>query len=315
VAVRGVDHEEVDVGRHEALDAVVVVDTDGRADAQAAALVGRGAGVGLEVVEVLHRDQPAQPVVAVGDDQLLDLVLEEQVTRLVERGPGGRDDEPLGGHHVGHGRVRPGLEAAVAPREDPDHGVALDDRQARDGVLGHDRARLLHRRAGRQRDRVLDDAVGGALDLLHLSHLPLDREVAVHDAEAPLAGERDGQPPAGDGVHRRRHQRDVERDVARHPGVHVGAAGEDVRVLRDQEDVVEGQAFERAVRGGLVRRIHGSQGARARTDPGALPNGQGSVRSSPRRPVGRPRRVAGRGFPGRDPVRRRRGRRASVRVG
>ena len=71
---------------------------------------------------------------------------------------------------------------------------------------------------GRQRHRLDDHARLGALDLVDLADLLLDRQVAVDDAETPLARQGDRHPRLGDGVHGRGEDRDGERDRLRQPG-------------------------------------------------------------------------------------------------
>jgi hypothetical protein len=56
------------------------------------------------------------------------------------------------------------------------------------------------------------------LDARHLGRLLLGRQVLVHDADAAFLGDRDCQARFGDGVHRGRHQRQVQRNVARQAG-------------------------------------------------------------------------------------------------
>ena len=57
----------------------------------------------------------------------------------------------------------------------------------------------------------------GALDLVDLGDLVLDRQVPVDDADPTLPRQRDRQARLGDGVHRRGDDRDLERDRRRQP--------------------------------------------------------------------------------------------------
>jgi hypothetical protein len=150
-------------------------------------------------------------------------------------------------------RVVARLEAAVAARQDADHRLRPRRSAGPRCCARHDLARLAHRRARRQRDRVEDHAVGRALDLVDLADLAFDREVAVDDADAALARQRDGQLLLGDRVHRRRGERDVDRDVAREARRERGVARDEVGVARDEQDVVERQAFGEAA---LIADLH-----------------------------------------------------------
>jgi hypothetical protein len=69
------------------------------------------------------------------------------------------------------------------------------------------------------------------------------------DAAAPREGDR--HPRLGDGVHRRGDERDLERDRARQARGRDDVVREDRRLGRDEQDVVEGEAFLRE----LVPRI------------------------------------------------------------
>jgi len=63
----------------------------------------------------------------------------------------------------------------------------------------------------------------------------------VNDAEAALLRNRDGQARVGDRIHRRREQRDVERDRAGEAGCEGNVAGNDAGVGGNEQDVVESQ--------------------------------------------------------------------------
>jgi hypothetical protein len=263
VPVGGVDHQHVDARLDQPLGALVVVHADGRAHAQPPALVAQRLRVLLQLLQVLHRDQTRQAHAVVDDQELLDLVLVQPVARLLERGAGRRAHQLLAGHHPGHRRVVGGLEAAVAAGQDPDHRVALDDRQARDAVLLHDRPRLAEGGRGRKRHRVEDHAVGAALDLVDLGDLLGHAEVAVDDPDAPLARQRHGQRHLGDGVHGGRGQGDVELDVPGEAARDVDIGGHDVGAAGHQEDVVERESEARFFSG------HGA-GGRVSRAPGPV---------------------------------------------
>ena len=62
--------------------------TDRCAGAQTAARVHSGVGILLEHLDVLHRDEALQSPCPIDEDQLLDLVAEQELTRLFERGRG-----------------------------------------------------------------------------------------------------------------------------------------------------------------------------------------------------------------------------------
>ena len=119
----------------------------------------------------------------------------------------------------------------------------VGDRHAGHLVVRHQLERVADERVGRQRDRLDDHPRLGALHLVDLGDLVLDREVAVDDADAALARERDREPRLGDRVHRRRDDRDAELDRAREPRARRDVVRQHARLGRHEQDVVEGEAF------------------------------------------------------------------------
>jgi len=67
------------------------------------------------------------------------------------------------------------------------------------------------------------------LDLAHLVGLRLGGEVLVDDADAADLRHGDRHGRLGDGVHRRRHQRDAELDGTGEARARVGLVGQDRR--------------------------------------------------------------------------------------
>ena len=110
-------------------------------------------------------------------------------------------------------------------------------------VRRHQFERVGDERVGRERDGFHDHPRLGALDLVDLPDLGLDREVAVDHSQTSLTGQRDGEPGFGDGVHRRRDDRDLDRDSASEPRRSGNVVRENTRLGRDEQDVVEGQPF------------------------------------------------------------------------
>ena len=61
-------------------------------------------GILHRLLDVLDGDQPLQPVVAIDDEQLLDLVLVQDLARRVERRADRHGDQRLARHDVGDRR-------------------------------------------------------------------------------------------------------------------------------------------------------------------------------------------------------------------
>ena len=88
-------------------------------------------------------------------------------------------------------------------------------------------------------------------------------QVLVDDPETAKLGHGDGHGGLGDGVHRRRDDRDVERDGAGEAGAGVGGGGQDLGVAGNQQHVVEGERLVDAGGGeapGILARRSGCLG-------------------------------------------------------
>ena len=157
----------------------------------------------------------------------------------------GDGHEPFRGHHVldEHGQVF--LEAHVAVGHDADkpafgvrHGDSAD-------VVGlHQGKRVSHRLVFVDGHRVVDHTAFGTFDLAHFGGLLCNRHILVDHSDAALAGKRNSHRSFGYGVHRSGHYRYVEGDVPGEPGMQVHLPGQDFRVCRNEQYVVECQSFQ-----------------------------------------------------------------------
>ena len=97
VAVRRVDDERVDVGRHQRLGALhrVARDAYGRCHPQPSQRVLARVRVLDGFLDVFDGDQPLQPERLIDDQQLLDLVLVQDLPRFLERRPDRNRDQVL----------------------------------------------------------------------------------------------------------------------------------------------------------------------------------------------------------------------------
>jgi len=90
----------------------------------------------------------------------------------------------------------------------------------------------------------LDDHSGlGALHLVDLRHLRVDRQVAVDDPDPTFTRQRDREPRLGDRVHRSGDDRDLDRDAARQSRRGRDLVRQHARLGRNEQNVVERQPF------------------------------------------------------------------------
>ena len=249
VAVRGVDHDRIYSDSRECLDTrlQIFTDTDGRRDTQASARITSGVRELLTLHDVFHGDEAAQPSLCIDERKFLDAVLLQQLLGLLERRALRCGHETLTRHEVADGPlvVVGRAEAHVAVGEDSDqHAVTVGDRHARNLEAVHQLLGIVERGGRRQRDRVGDHARLRALHLLHFCRLVFDGEIAMHHAEAAATRHGDREARLGHAVHRGRHERHAEHDVAREGGGGVDLVGQHVAEAGHQHHVVEREALE-----------------------------------------------------------------------
>ena len=253
MAVRGVDDEAVDAGRHQELGALesLVADRGRGGDAQAPVPVLGGVGMGGRLLDVLDGDEADAARRLVDDDKLLDPMLMQEPARLVAADPL-PDRHHLAGHQFGDRLARIVGEAHVAIGEDADElrrlavRAALDHRNSRDRGAPHDGERVGQRRVGKDGDRIDHHAALEALDLAHFLGLVGGLEIAVDDPDAARLRHGDGEPRLGDGVHRRGDDRQVEPDRAGEPRPDIGGARHDRAMAGAQQHVVEREPLGKA---------------------------------------------------------------------
>ena len=128
-------------------------------------------------------------------------------------------DEVVLGHDIADGFVHVMLETEVAVGYDAHKGVVgVYNRDATNFVLFHHIEGIAHRLIVADRDGVIDHAIFGSLNGLHLAGLLLNGHIFVDDTNATLTSNGNGHLALGNGVHGCGDNRGVERNVAREFG-------------------------------------------------------------------------------------------------
>jgi len=122
MAVRGVDHDQIDAGRDQRLGAreTLVADRGRGGDAQAALFVLAGVWIGHRLFHVLDGDQTDAAILIIHHQQLLDAVLMQQALGFVLADALAHGDELVLGHQLGHALSWIGGKAHVAVGQDAD---------------------------------------------------------------------------------------------------------------------------------------------------------------------------------------------------
>ncbi len=159
-----------------------------------------------------------------------------------------RDELRLRRHHLCDGLVHVLQEAQIAVGENADGLAVADHRETRDPVLRHQPERLANALLRMEGDRIHDHTGLEALHQRHFARLAGRRQVPVDDTEPAVLGHADRGGVFRHGVHRCRHERKVQRDLAGQARAHVDVTGQDRRRPGRQQHVVEGQRFAKARR-------------------------------------------------------------------
>ena len=256
MAVRSVDHYNIDTNCRQRFDAClgIAADAECRAHAQPFGLILCGMRIVARLLDVLDGDQPPQLEGVVDNEHLLDAVLVQQRDHfLVGCVLADRHQPILLGHDVADRIVELLLEAHVAAGDDAHELSAVDYRHARNIPCAGELEHFADGGVGADRERLADHAGLEVLHQPHLRGLMRDAHVLVHDADAAELRHRDRQPRLGDGIHCGRHDRRVELDAAREPGAQVDVVRQYHRMRGHQGDVVEGERFSHDAQHGRLR--------------------------------------------------------------
>ncbi len=124
--------------------------------------------------------------------------------------------------------------------------------------------------------RVSNDAALKLLDASDFPGLVGRTHVLVNDSDTAFLSERDSKPRLGNGVHGRRHQRDIQLYLARHVGGQRHFTRQNIRVLGPKEYIIEGKGFLSDSHNAAFSRLSGAcpEAVRSRafrTDRPAIP--------------------------------------------
>ena len=244
--MRRVEHHGVHVLGHERRDAFHRIgrDADACGHTQTALRILAGVGMILYLGDVLIGDEPHQTAFVVHDGEFFDLVVQQHLRSMLQRGVVRGDKAVAGGHHLGDLARHVALETQVAVGDDADQlPRAVHDGNAADAVLLHQIQGVAHGVLLRDGHRVVDHAVLSAFHAADLRGLLGDRHVLVDHSDTAFASQCDGQRCFGHGIHRGRHDGNVEPDISRETGADIDLSRQHFRIGGYEQHIVERKSF------------------------------------------------------------------------
>ena len=248
MAVCGVERNRIDAFSYEGCDTVHRIrrDADAGCHPEAALAVLAGIRVYLFLYYILIGNESHEASVRIDHRNLLHLVLLEHLHHVAALGlTVAQGDKSFGSHHFLYldGEIR--LEAYVAVRDySHQHTVGIYDRNAPDMVLGHYPEGVSYCLVLGDGYRIVDHSVLCPLDQTHLGGLGLDGHILVNDTYSTLPCKSDGHCGFSHGIHCSGDNWNVERDVAGKTAFEAHFPRKNFRIRRNQQYVVEGEAFE-----------------------------------------------------------------------
>ena len=167
-------------------------------------------------LDVLNGNQSLEISVVVYQRQLFNLMCHQDFFCFIERGSHPAGNKVVLRHHFFNFGIIRAEKANVTVGKNADQfsGI-IRNRHAADAVLGHNLHRIVHIMILGEKNRIVDNAVFAALHTLNLIGLIADGHIFMNNADAALARDGDRHTRLGDGIHRRRNERNVQTDRSR----------------------------------------------------------------------------------------------------
>ena len=248
MSVCGVHDDRVHADSQQFLHALVCViaDADRGCDQQPAMRVAARVRVIAGFLDVLYCDQSAQIAALVHHQHFFNAVAVQQRFHFFGARAFAHRDQPLGRRHDFADRgVHGFFKAQIAAGDDADRARAVHHRHAGDRVFLHQLQHIAHARLLAGGYRIADDAALVFFYAAHFLGLRARRAVAVNDADSAGLRQAYRGVGAGDAVHRRRQQRQIQRQFAGKTRAQIGFARQQRRARRQQQHIVKGQRQRR----------------------------------------------------------------------
>ena len=246
--MRGVHHNHVHARSNQRTHALFGFATRAhrRAHAQTAFVVFIGIGKFGSFHNIFNRNQAFKLVLVVQHQHALNLVLVHQFARIINAGANGHGNQFFTRrHNRANGQIQARFKTQIAVGNNADYLAVFHHRQARH--LAFALLALCQQFAdqfiGRHGNRVFHHAAFVAFHLANRQRLLLGRHVFMNDADAAFLRHRNRQTRFGNRIHCGGKDGQIERDFFCEWRFERDIAGKNLRMSRDEQNIVEGVGF------------------------------------------------------------------------
>ncbi len=191
---------------------------------------------------IFDSDQPDEFVLLINDREFFYLVLLQNFGCLFKRSPLFGSHQRCSRHHLLDQKIHICDKTHITIRDNTDERMILQHHgNTRNAIFAHQSICRAHFGFGTDKYRIDNDTAFAFFDFSHLKHLRFDIHIFMYHADSAEPRHRDRRPVFGDGVHRRRDDRDIERDSPGKLRFDAHLFGQHCRVLRYQQNILKSQ--------------------------------------------------------------------------
>ncbi|BBG30506.1 cation/multidrug efflux pump [Zymobacter palmae] len=245
VTVSGIDDDDVNARFDQRINAIrrFSTRTDSGTDQQATISIFCSVRVVTCFFDIAHGDH-ADQLFTVDNEDLLDAVFLQLLFDLFQRRAFRYGDQFFTrGHNISNASAQVTLEAHVAASHDTGQLAIVQNGEAGETRLSGQLGQFTQRHRRCHSDGLFDDDRFEFLDLANFMGLLFDGHVLVDDADTTFLRHADGQARFGNGIHRGRQQRNVDRQLARQASAELNILRQYIGIAGDKKNVVKGKRF------------------------------------------------------------------------
>ena len=242
----GIKNDNINMSIVESGDTIHHVGSDTNSSTAEQTALGILSGVGILnlLLDILDGDKTAETTFFINDGELLFTSSAENVLSFLESDANRSGNKILRSHAFADLLGVIGLELEVTVGDDTNElPLVINDGNTGDTELTHQIVCVLKSVVRGKIERISNDTILGTLYLVDFISLCLDGHILVDNTDTTLTCHSDCHAMFSYGIHSCGHHRDVQFDAVREVRGEIYHIGGNLRVLRNQQNVVKSNAF------------------------------------------------------------------------